>query len=168
MTSLTTAIFLHNNDNDVDMAVETAAHRQVNEESDYGSDLDLDNDTWDDLFSQSESQPPPGLPACINSEEIEEGAVLPDDDSEQLQTRTLRVARIRENLHKAIVGLGWTSGQLEQHERSGSEKVEIEYNEDNRGSFATAGKPTFFGKGGDALDLLKTDKLIQEACRCKI
>lgn len=149
------------------MAVETAAHRQNNEESDYGSDLDLDNETWDDLFSQPESQPPPRLPACTNNEEIEE-AVLPDDDSEQLQTRTLRLARIRENLHKAIVGLRGTSGQLEKHRWSGSEKVEIEYGADNRGSFATAGKPMYLRKGEDRQGLLETDKLIQEACRCEI
>lgn len=148
MTSLTLAIFLHNNNNDVDMAVETAAHRQSNEESDYGSDLDLDNDTWDDLFSQSESQPPPRLPACTHSEEIDE-AVLPDDDTEQLQTRTLRLARIRENLHKAIVGLGGTSGQLEQHGWTASEKVEIEYGKDDKGSFATAGTYKSSGKGED-------------------
>lgn len=112
---------------DVKMAISHASQTATDTagDSDYGSDID--GDTWDDIFSQSQSHPlppppPPAafpLPLPLVLESIEE-AVLPHaDDAETPPTRSLRLARIQENLQKAIAGLSDASAQLAA--------VEIEY-----------------------------------------
>ena len=98
-------------------------------ESDYGSDLD--NDAWDAVFSQPESQPT-CLPR-ITIENIEE-PVLPDDA--EPQTHSLRLARIRENLEQAIRGLDDVANELQGSRVKRERSIEIEYDERNRRSFS--------------------------------
>ncbi|CAK4024689.1 Exonuclease V, chloroplastic [Lecanosticta acicola] len=105
-----------------------SATLETAESSDYGSDLDAD--TWDDLFSQS----PTVLPSL-------EEPVLPRDDAEHVPTRSLRLARIRENIDRAITGLDDTSRELERDggwraARTQQQQVEVECDEGNRGSFS--------------------------------
>lgn len=101
-------------------------------ESDYGSDLD--NDAWDAVFSQPESQqqePTATSPNIKIEEEVVEEAVIPDDA--EPQTHSLRLARIRENLEAAIRDLDGVASELGKRHC----KVEIKYNEEDRREYLT-------------------------------
>lgn len=105
-------------------------------ESDYGSEPD--DDTWDQAFSQSQSQTQPvqTIPR-IAIEEVEEleAQILPKDD--EAPPSSLRIARIREHLVQAIAGLDDISRQTPSpRSPQRAKSIEIEYDESNRRSFS--------------------------------
>ncbi|KJX92383.1 putative exonuclease v protein [Zymoseptoria brevis] len=120
-------------------------------ESDYGSDLDAA--TWDALLTESESQQQfhsfkvEEFPS-FNGEDIPEPVV---QDEPEAQTHSLRLARVRDSLARAISGLTETCEQLDGLEvelkqelpqlplpQKRERTVEVEYSEINRLAFITA------------------------------
>jgi hypothetical protein len=115
-------------------------------ESDYGSDLD--DATLDLVFSQS----------SLDAVDVD-GPVLPDRDDSETSHSTLRLARLHQDVERAITGLGQTSTQLAQIrdaldqaigaaiDRDGPDRsrrqpsVEIEYDELNRSHFSGTSPP---------------------------
>ncbi|KAK5119521.1 hypothetical protein LTR85_007621 [Meristemomyces frigidus] len=96
-------------------------------DSDYGSDLD--EATVDTLFSQAESQPSDSFAIP----DIEEPVIVDDHgDSRPLA----RVARIRDNLSAAIVGLDSTCEALRPKGPKRDVSIEVEYDEVNRTAFS--------------------------------
>jgi exonuclease V len=123
-------------------------------ESDYGSDIDVA--TWDTLLTASESQDQ--FPSFFKVEDFpsfnaEEPEPVVQDEPEA-QTHSLRLARVRESLTRAISGLTETCEQLDglevalKQELPGSRRppkrersVEVEYDEANRISFTSECRP---------------------------
>ena len=95
------------------------------DESDYGSDPD--EATIDNLLSQAAPQPA-SLPPNF------EPPVILDDhgDSRPLA----RLARIRDNLSAAIVGLDSTCDSLTPKAPERKVSIEVEYDEGNRSAFS--------------------------------
>lgn len=117
-------------------------------ESDYGSDIDAA--TWDTLLTESESQQQ-FLSFKVEefpSFKVEDSPEPVVQDEPEAQTHSLRLARVRNTLTRAISGLTETCEQLDGLEvelrrelaepspRSKWERsVEVEYDEVNRLSF---------------------------------
>ncbi|KAI7458639.1 hypothetical protein KC351_g18039 [Hortaea werneckii] len=97
------------------------------DDSDYGSDLD--EATVDALFSQPEPQPSVG-PKPGNIEQ----PVIVDDHGDDRPLA--RLARIRDSLTAAIVGLDSTSDTLKAAHQQPKTSIELEYAEDNRSAFS--------------------------------
>ncbi|KAI7239203.1 hypothetical protein KC330_g2072 [Hortaea werneckii] len=97
------------------------------DESDYGSDLD--EATVDALFSQPEPQPSVGT----KPGDVEEPVIVDDHGDDR---PLVRLARIRDSLTAAIVGLDSTSDNLKAAAQQPKTSIELEYAEDNRAAFS--------------------------------
>ncbi|GAB1743455.1 hypothetical protein NU219Hw_g9284t1 [Hortaea werneckii] len=97
------------------------------DESDYGSDLD--EATVDALFSQPEPQPSVGT----KPGDIEEPVIVDDHGDDR---PLARLARVRDSLTAAIVGLDSTSDTLKAATQQPKTSIELEYAEDNRSAFS--------------------------------
>jgi exonuclease V len=111
--------------------LQNAAEAIIMDESDYGSDLDLDETTVDRLFSQLAARQ---LSGGIATPDIEQPLVILDDlgDGRPLA----RPARIRDNLSAAIVGFESTPEALGKRGAVREASVEVEYDEGNRSAFS--------------------------------
>lgn len=104
-------------------------------ESDYGSELD--DDTWDQAFSQSQSQTQPvqSIPRiAIDEVEELEAQIIPKED--EAPPSSLRIARIRKHLSQAIAELDDIYKPLPNRSPERAKSVEIEYDASNRRSFS--------------------------------
>ncbi|EME42114.1 hypothetical protein DOTSEDRAFT_73024 [Dothistroma septosporum NZE10] len=107
-------------------------------ESDYGSDLD--DDTWDRAFSQSQTQRTQTQPVLsiprIAVEEVDEleADIIPKED--ETPPSSLRIARIREHLVQAIAGLDKLYKPTPTRSPERAKSIEIEYDQSNRRSFS--------------------------------
>lgn len=97
------------------------------DDSDYGSDLD--EATVDALFSQPEPQPSVGTKLG----DIEAPVIVDDHGDDR---PLARLARIRDSLTAAIVGLDSTSDTLKAATQPPKTSIELEYAEDNRAAFS--------------------------------
>lgn len=102
-------------------------------ESDYGSDID--NDAWDAVFSQNESQPIPAL----KIEDVDE-PLIPDDA--EPQTHSLRLARVREtvvaareNLEEALRDLDELRDRIPQREPA---RIQYDFEDKHSKTFSGA------------------------------
>jgi len=105
------------------------------DDSDYGSDLD--EATVDALFSQPEPQPSVGPKLG----DIEEPVIVDDHGDDR---PLVRLARIRDSLTAAIVGLDSTSDTLKAAHQQPKTSIELEYAEDNRSAFSPSRSITSF------------------------
>jgi exonuclease V len=118
-------------------------------ESDYGSDIDAA--TWEAVFTENESQQQ--FPSFKIEEFPSFGEDVPEpviQDEPEAQTHSLRLARVRETITRAISGLTETCEQLDElevelkqdlqqpPERTRRERsVEVEYDKFNRIAFTS-------------------------------